>query len=49
MIDCSQLVSQMQQPEFYPHAVDRNIKLIQTHASNVFLTGKYVDISKNVF
>ncbi len=34
------LITQMQQPSFYPHAVE-NIELIQTHASLVFLTGDY--------
>jgi uncharacterized protein len=37
----SRLITQMQQPNFYPHAVVEDIKLIQTHASYVFLTGKY--------
>ncbi|MEM8677412.1 MAG: AAA family ATPase [Cyanobacteria bacterium P01_G01_bin.67] len=35
------LITQMQQPDFYPHAVVEKIELIQTHASYVFLTGKY--------
>jgi uncharacterized protein len=39
--DNNQLITQMQQSSFYPHAVAKNIKLIQTHASYVFLTGEY--------
>jgi aminoglycoside phosphotransferase family enzyme/predicted kinase len=35
------LIEQMQKPEFYPHPVREPIKLIQTHASVVFLTGDY--------
>jgi aminoglycoside phosphotransferase family enzyme/predicted kinase len=35
------LISQMQQPQFYPHAVTMPIKIIQTHISYVFLTGEY--------
>ena len=35
------LLEQMQQPEFYPHLVREPVKLIQTHASAVFLTGDY--------
>ncbi|MEM7592822.1 MAG: AAA family ATPase [Cyanobacteria bacterium P01_A01_bin.83] len=31
----------MQQPSFYPHSVQENIELVQTHASLVFLTGDY--------
>ncbi|MEM8720160.1 MAG: AAA family ATPase [Cyanobacteria bacterium P01_G01_bin.39] len=31
----------MQQPSFYPHAVQENIELVQTHASLIFLTGDY--------
>ncbi len=31
----------MKQPEFYPHPVQEPIRLIQTHASAVFLTGDY--------
>lgn len=45
----SDLVSQMQQPDFYPHAVSDKIELVQTHASLIFLTGKYAyKIKKNV-
>ncbi|HEY9908575.1 MAG TPA: AAA family ATPase [Thermosynechococcaceae cyanobacterium] len=36
------LIQQMQQPEFYPHAVTEPIDLIQTHVSYVLLTGDYV-------
>ena len=36
----SKLIVQMQQPDFYPHAVVE-IELAQTHASYVFLTGNY--------
>ena len=42
MSNISNLISQMQQPSFYPHAVTEKIELIQTHASYVFLTGDYV-------
>lgn len=42
MNDISALISQMQQPSFYPHAVTEKIELMQTHASYVFLTGDYV-------
>ncbi|MEM7761166.1 MAG: AAA family ATPase [Cyanobacteria bacterium P01_A01_bin.40] len=41
MSDFSRLIVQMQQPDFYPHVVDADIELIQTHASIVFLTGDY--------
>ncbi len=45
----SLLIARMQQPDFYPHAVIENIKLIQTHASYVFLTGEYAyKVKKNV-
>lgn len=45
----SDLVSQMQQPDFYPHAVSDRIELVQTHASIIFLTGKYAyKVKKNV-
>lgn len=48
MNDCD-LVSRMQQPDFYPHAVSDKIELVQTHASIIFLTGKYAyKIKKNV-
>ena len=44
-----QLTAQMQQPNFYPHAVAENIQLVQTHASLVFLTGEYAyKIKKSV-
>jgi uncharacterized protein len=42
MVDLSNLITRMQQPDFYPHDVAEKIELIQTHASYVFLTGKYV-------
>ena len=49
MIDNSQLITRMQQPDFYPHAVVKKIKAIQTHASWVFLTGDYAyKIKKSV-
>ena len=38
MSNISNLISQMQQPSFYPHTVTEKIELIQTHASYVFLT-----------
>ena len=44
-----QLTARMQQPDFYPHAVIKNIELVQTHASLVFLTGDYAyKVKKNV-
>ncbi|BAZ15320.1 hypothetical protein NIES4071_71920 [Calothrix sp. NIES-4071] len=36
------LISQMQQPGFYPHGCKEPIQLIQTHCSYVLLTGDYV-------
>ena len=49
MADIFDLITQMQQSDFYPHTVQENIQLIQTHASYVFLTGKYAyKIKKNV-
>lgn len=36
-----ELVEQMQQAEFYPHEVRSPVKLLQTHASYIFLTGDY--------
>ena len=45
----SDLVSRMQQPDFYPHAVSDKIELVQTHASIIFLTGDYAyKIKKSV-
>ena len=42
------LITRMQQPDFYPHAV-AEIQLIQTHASLIFLTGEYAyKIKKSV-
>ncbi len=35
------LLEAMQQSGFYPHPVQQPIELIQTHVSNVFLTGEY--------
>lgn len=35
------LIPQMQKAEFYPHAVNNDVELIQTHVSAVFLTGDY--------
>lgn len=35
------LIQQMQESHFYPHPVQTPIKLVQTHASYVFLTGDY--------
>ncbi|MGK7874297.1 MAG: AAA family ATPase [Xenococcaceae cyanobacterium] len=35
------LIEQMKRPGFYPHPVKEPIKLIQTHASFVLLTGDY--------
>ncbi|MDJ0568014.1 MAG: AAA family ATPase [Pleurocapsa sp. MO_192.B19] len=49
MTNISQLIVQMQQPGFYPHAVVEEIELVQTHASYVFLTGNYAyKLKKNV-
>jgi uncharacterized protein len=45
----SQLITQMQQPDFYPHAVVEDIKLVQTHGAYIFLTGNYAyKVKKNV-
>ena len=41
MVQGSRLIEQMLASEFYPHFVEDKIKSIQTHASWVFLTGKY--------
>ena len=47
--DIAQLIDRMQQSDFYPHKVEQNIELIQTHAAYVFLTGKFAyKIKKNV-
>ncbi|MEB3160043.1 MAG: AAA family ATPase [Synechocystis sp.] len=35
------LMQAMQEPSFYPHAVETPITCLQTHCSAVFLTGKY--------
>lgn len=37
----SELIKQMQTPEFYPHPVTLPIEVVQTHVSTVFLTGNY--------
>ena len=48
MSELAKLVSQMKQPDFYPHEV-KEIEVEQTHASYVFLTGKYAyKIKKSV-
>ena len=45
----SQLIQAMQEPNFYPHSVKTEIRVIQTHCSAVFLTGDYAyKIKKNV-
>lgn len=41
-ISTPNLIEQMLQPGFYPHAVAEPIELIQTHCSYVVLTGDYV-------
>ncbi len=47
--DNNRLITRMQQPSFYTHAVAENIELIQTHASYIFLTGEYAyKVKKNV-
>lgn len=47
--DIVQVLGAMGQADFYPHDVVKNIQLVQTHASYVFLTGKYVyKIKKSV-
>jgi aminoglycoside phosphotransferase family enzyme/gluconate kinase len=35
------LIQQMLEPNFYPHAVDGSVRLLQTHTSYVLLTGDY--------
>jgi uncharacterized protein len=35
------LIRQMLQPEFYPHAVQEPVQLLQTHISYVLLTGEF--------
>jgi len=37
----TELIKQMQTPEFYPHPVTLPIEVVQTHVSTVFLTGEY--------
>lgn len=47
--DIAQLIAEMGKADFYPHDVVKNIQLVQTHASYVFLTGKYAyKIKKSV-
>lgn len=49
MTNISSLILQMQQAIFYPHAIAKKVKIIQTHASYLFLAGKYAyKIKKNV-
>jgi uncharacterized protein len=36
-----ELIRQMLQPEFYPHAVQEPVQLLQTHISYVLLTGEF--------
>jgi hypothetical protein len=44
-----QLIQAMQGSSFYPHSVQPEIRVIQTHCSIVFLTGNYAyKIKKNV-
>lgn len=42
MTNISFLIEQMQKLSFYPHSVTKPIEIIHTHASIIFLTGKYV-------
>jgi uncharacterized protein len=50
MTDISYLIEEMQESSFYPHPVTQPIKIIQTHASLVFLTGEYAyKIKKQVY
>jgi len=45
----SQLIQALQNPNFYPHSVQAEIRVIHTHCSIVFLTGNYAyKIKKNV-
>ena len=49
MAKISESIARMLQADFYPHPTVENIELIQTHASYVFLTGKYAyKIKKDV-
>ena len=44
-----QLIQALQNPNFYPHSVQAEIRVIHTHCSIVFLTGNYAyKIKKNV-
>ncbi len=40
-MDISTLIKKLQNPNSYPHTVQDSIKVVQTHASAIFLTGKY--------
>ncbi|ACB49523.1 unknown [Crocosphaera subtropica ATCC 51142] len=40
-MDISTLIKQLQNPNSYPHTVQDSIKVLQTHASAIFLTGNY--------
>ncbi|WP_041238311.1 AAA family ATPase [Gloeothece citriformis] len=40
-VTLSQLIEHLKNPEFYPHAVETPIQVVQTHISVVFLTGEY--------
>ncbi|WP_107668462.1 AAA family ATPase [Cyanothece sp. BG0011] len=40
-MDISTLIKELQNPNSYPHAVQDPIKVVQTHASAIFLTGNY--------
>ncbi|EAZ90978.1 bifunctional aminoglycoside phosphotransferase/ATP-binding protein [Crocosphaera chwakensis] len=40
-MDISNLIKQLQNPNSYSHTVQNSIKVIQTHASAIFLTGNY--------
>ncbi|MEM7554173.1 MAG: AAA family ATPase [Cyanobacteria bacterium P01_A01_bin.84] len=35
------LIEEMLKPDFYPHPVNKNIQLVQTHISYILLTGDY--------
>ena len=49
MTNISSLILQMQQANFYPHTIAQKVEMLQTHASYLFLTGKYAyKIKKNV-
>jgi aminoglycoside phosphotransferase family enzyme/predicted kinase len=49
-MDISKLIKELQNPNIYPHSVQETIEVIQTHASAIFLTGKYAyKIKKPVY